>query len=122
MKRLVWLLLALFCTAFAQVQAVELLLPTNAHCACGGGCNGSCGMPDCALPPAPVQWVGASESASTASVAKPARKVVAIRRTPVKFFAAFVEPASCLIDLRAPDPGAPAASVPLFKGHCSFLL
>ncbi len=122
MKRLVWLVLAVFCTAFAQVQAVELLLPTASHCACGGDCAGSCGMPECALPPAPVQWVGASESVSTAAVAKPARKVVAIQRSPVDFFAAFVEPAPRLIDLRAPDPGAPAASVPLFKGNCSFLL
>ena len=122
MKRLVWLLLAVFCTAFAQVQAVELLLPTTAHCACGGQCDGSCGMPECALPPAPVQWVGASESASTASIAKPARKGVAIHRIPVNFFAAFVEPALRPFDLRAPTPGARAASVPLFKGHCSFLL
>ena len=122
MKRLVWLLLAVFCTAFAQVQAVELLLPTTSHCSCSGGCDGACGMPECALPPAPAQWVGATESARTAEVSKPARKVVAVRRVADKFFAAFVEPASRLIVLRAPDSGAPAASVPLFMGHCSFLL
>ncbi len=122
MKRLVGLLLAVFCTAFAQVQTAPLSLATASHCACGGQCDGSCGMPDCAVPPAPIQWVGASEPAGTAAVAKPARKVVAIRRTPVKFFSAFLEPVSRQLDLRASDPWTPAASVPLFKAHCSFLI
>ena len=79
-------------------------------------------MPDCALPPAPVHWVGASQSAGIASIAKPARKVVALRRPPAKFFAAFVEPAPRRFDLRAPDPSAPSANVPLCKAHCSFLI
>lgn len=122
MKRLVWLLLAVFCTAFAQVQTAPVSLDTARHCACSGSCDGSCGMPDCAVPPAPVQWVGASESAPVASVAKPARKVVALRRAPAKFFAAFVEPPARPSDLRGVDPSASSANVPLFTAHCSFLL
>ena len=122
MKRLVWLLLAVFCTAFAQVQTAPVSLDTARHCACGGSCDGSCGMPDCAVPPAPIPWVGASESANTARVAKPTRQVVALRRTPAKFFVAFVEPAARPSDLRGADPSAPPANVPLVTAHCSFLL
>lgn len=122
MKRLVWLLLAVFCTAFAQVPAVEPLLPTTHHSRCCEQCDGSCGMPNCALPPAPASLVTAAQTNTTAAAPKPARKVAAVRRVADKFFAAFVEPASRPIALRAPDLGAPAASVPLFKGYRSFLL
>ena len=122
MKRLVWLVLAIFCTAFAQVQTVEPLLPAANPSECCGGCNAVCGMPDCALPPAPASPVTAPQPGTAASVAKPTGKVATVRRGADKFFAGFADPADRLIAFRAPASLAPAASVPLFKEHCSFLL
>ena len=119
MKRLAWLLLFAFGTLLAQVPVVEPVNPAG-HCACGADCDGQCGMPDCALPPAQAQWTG--EAAAIAAFPAPARKAVAVRRTPARFYAAFVPPAARLIDLRTPVSWVPAARVPLFAEHCSFLL
>ena len=120
MIRLTWILLLVWSCAFAQSRPVAVSLETNQHCACHCQCNGSCGMPDCAPPPAPVQWIG--EASSVAALPAPARKAVAIRRTPARFYAMFVGPAARLADLRTPVSWVPAASVPLFAEHCSFLL
>ena len=46
MKRLVWLLIAVFCTALAQVQPVDMPVTKHAVCGCCGD-TGACGMPDC---------------------------------------------------------------------------
>ncbi|MBI3885377.1 MAG: hypothetical protein HY302_06575 [Opitutae bacterium] len=120
MKRLVWLVLAVCCTAFAQVSAGGPWLSPAASGECCAGCDGACGMPECALPPA--SWTGAAQSGAAATVAAAARKGAALRRVPVKFSAAFAEPASRLFASRASPVGTPAASVSLFKAHCSFLL
>ncbi len=121
MKRLVWLLLAVFCTALAQVQPVTFATtPKHACCACGG--DGSCGMPDCVVPPVSARGVTLANSSPRIAVpaARPgATAVCAVRE---KFYAAFVEPTAVLAAVRAPARVTPAASVPLFAAHCSFLI
>lgn len=119
MKRLAWLLLAVFCTALAQVQPVELPAAKANSCPC---CDVACpcGMPDCGLPPAQVS--AAFLSVESAPVARPARRLEARRRPVEKFYACFVEPVAAPAGLAAPGLTAPAAGVPFFKAHCSFLL
>lgn len=123
MKRLVWLLLAVWCTALAQVQPVAPL-PAAAHEECGcGDCAGACGMPDCALPPAPPVTT-AIAGRTTTTVARPTARLdaQATATLALKYFTAFVEPAVVPAFVRAPDSMAPPAGVPLFKEHCAFLL
>jgi hypothetical protein len=119
MKRLIWILLAVFCTALTQVQAVDQLArPARAGCKC----HGKCGMPDC---PAPTTQMPSEFLVERAmAVARPARKRAALPapKRVEKFFVSIatsgVRPAVHL----APALPAPAASVPLFKAHCSFLI
>lgn len=122
MKRLVWLILAVFGTALAQVSPVELPVTKAEVCPCCQD-GGDCGMPDCALPPAPNPApVFALQSPApvvrfTIKRATPAPRVQA-----EKFYVRFESRPAV-----APAPGAiaviaPAASVPLFRAHCSFLL
>jgi hypothetical protein len=120
MKRLVWILLAVVGTAFAQVQPVTLTSPHHkCTCCCCGG-DGSCGMPGC-LPPAPARTqLTANQPASITVTA--ARRVAEPVRTAEKFFAAFVEPAAAFAASRAPERVTPPASVPLFAAHCSLLI
>ena len=121
MKRLVWLFLALFCTALAQVQPVDLPVTKHEVCDC---CEqpGACGMPDCGLPPAhcPVNFTAERRSGE---VRQQARRVTArLPHAAPNFYLSLVEPAVVTTALRAPGQAAPAASVPLFQAHCSFLL
>ncbi|MFI5336306.1 MAG: hypothetical protein ACHQ5A_05960 [Opitutales bacterium] len=121
MPRFVWILLALWCTALAQVQPVEPLLPKAEKQCCG--CHGACGMPDCALAPTPVQ--PAAEPADTLTVARPATLVTALPHAlaTVKFFALFLPAAPAAADPPpAPLPAPPPASAPLFQQHCSRLI
>jgi hypothetical protein len=119
MKRFVWILLAVFCTALGQVQPVEPLARVK-HACCN--CDGRCGMPDCA-PPAPhASTVFVSEQG--VAVARPASvsSESLTRKSAEKFFAAFAAPCASSVVLSAPWQTAPAAGVPLFKAHCSFLI
>jgi hypothetical protein len=118
MKRLVWILLAVLGTAFAQVQPVTLP-GTHCKCCCCGG-DGSCGMPDC-LPPAPARTLLTANQPASLTVTA-ARRVAEPVRIAEKFFAAFVEPAAIFAASRAPERVSPPASVPLFAAHCSFLI
>jgi hypothetical protein len=56
-----------------------------------------------------------------ASVPAP-RKAQLGRCTARKFYALFVEPSALRPALTASAEAAPAANVPLFKAHCSFLI
>jgi hypothetical protein len=118
MKRLVWILLAVFCTAIAQVQPVEPLVRQK-HACCD--CGGRCGMPDCA-PPAP-QVPSAFVGAQSVSVTRPqsARAVRPVRQAE-KFFVGYAKPGVSPSVLPAPSLMASAASVPLYKAHCCFLI
>lgn len=120
MKRLVWIVLAVFGTAFAQVRPVAF--PTLRHHSCPY-CNGdgSCGMPGC-LPPASTRTVPAAVQPAGVTVARVRRVTEPVGRTAEKFFSVFVKPAAVSAATRAPDRVMPPASVPLFTAHCSFLV
>jgi hypothetical protein len=119
MKRFAWLLVAVFCTALAQVQPVDVVVQRKHDC-CGGDCR--CGVPACALPAphSPVAYVSEREVA----VARPEAKRADPRLGTFieKFYASVAAPAVSREVRPAPWSGAPAASVPLFTAHCSFLI
>lgn len=117
MKRLVWLLLAVLGTAFAQVQPVALPVMPDESCDC---CDtrGGCDMPDCAMPaPAPslaqLAPPAGTVHLSSRRAAKPVRAVA-------KFFAHFGPTPTRLVASVAPVQSAPAVEVPLFVAHCSY--
>ena len=122
MKRLVWLLLFAFGTVLTQVAAVEPLGVPAKHCACGEKCGGRCGMRDCTLPPAPSVPQFATDR--TATLVRPAAKCDALlgERPVNRYFSVPLASLNALPVLRAPVSLAPAAGVPLFRAHCSFLL
>lgn len=118
MKRWVWLLLAAFCTALAQVQPVRVeAMP--AACDCCETAD-ACGMPDCAMPPAQAQ--PSAVQLATVQQAQP----IAMRRVS-SFRADFVLPlAPRLVDVTsgdlAPRFAVAPAVLPLFAAHCSRLI
>jgi hypothetical protein len=122
MKRLVWLLIAVVCTALAQVQPV--IMPTTVQeesCCCTGDEAGACGMPDCA--PATAAPSCAQSVPTLAAQRSEARKLTPAPKTRFETYYVRVDsrPAkspAAGVSLR----GTPAASVPLFKAHCSFLI
>ena len=122
MKRLAWLLLLAFGTLLAQVPVVEPLVPAKQHCACGDSCGGRCGMPDCALPPAPSVPQFASDRAVT--LVRPAAKRDALlgERPANRYFAIPLASLHASPARHATIRLAPAANVPLFREHCSLLL
>jgi len=117
-KRFVWLILAAFCTALAQVPAVESPVAEDVSCPC---CDvpGACGMPDCSLPPAPAssgflaeQPVSLAQPAASRSVARSCRL-------------AFNFASSRHVDRstwQLPIHASAVTELPLFKAHCSFLI
>lgn len=119
MKRLVWIFLAVFCTTLAQVQPVTLS-PTHRKCGCCGG-DGSCGMPGC-LPPTPARTLPTASQPAKVIVTEARHVAEPVRRLGEKFFAVFVEAAAGPAVSRAPERVTPAANVPLFAAHCSYLI
>jgi hypothetical protein len=122
MKRFVWILIAVFCTAFMPVQPVERLAAPKAccckHCRCKDGCGGSGAA--CPMAAVPVLFA-ADRPAGVASLA-PVRRSLPSRAARVKFFVSFVEPRAATAGLAQAARAAPAAFAPLFKAHCSFLI
>lgn len=122
MKRLVWLLIAVVCTALAQVQPVVMATAQDeACCCCTGDAVGACGMPDCA--PAPSAPSCTQNLPTVAAQRSEARKQAPARKARYEIFRSTfdVRPAPMPTD-RVSLRGTPAASVPLFKAHCSFLI
>ncbi len=120
MKTLAWLLLAVFCTALVRVQPVELGLRKQCVCChCKGPCE--CGMP-CSRAPNPVPVSFATEQPARIAQAAVRGKIQPARLAEEKFFAPFIESAAPALALNGSAPTAPAANVPLFKAHCSFLI
>lgn len=121
MKRLVWLLIAVFGTAFAQVSPVVSPLVQDEACCCCEGPAGTCGMPDCA--PAPTTC-----SSALTLQAPAAQRAEARRLTPASlpkresYFVKFESRPALTSAWGASLTDAPTASVPLFKAHCSFLI
>lgn len=122
MKRFVWLLLAAFCTAIAQVQPVEPLQTKQASCGC---CEeaGSCGMRDCAPPPScPSTGAGLVLASASATLRSEAESVMPKSRSFRDHFYAQFSPRQAVPAEIAPQVVAPTASVPAFQAHCSFLI
>ncbi|MEI6105725.1 MAG: hypothetical protein WCR49_01825 [Opitutae bacterium] len=121
MKRLVWLLLAVFGTALAQVSPVDIGLAQQETCSC---CEqpGACGMPDCMPPAAPATqpvFTLTSPAVATRIAAKPARAAREVREI---FLASFLPrtagasawPVSVIAEM--------PLGIPLYQEHCSLLL
>jgi hypothetical protein len=121
MKRLVWLLIAVVGTLLAQVQPVVVALAPAEVCCCTGEAAGACGMPDCA--PAPAAPSCAQGLPTVAAQRNETRKPAPAARArcehdPVRFDSRpDVVPAGGVF-----LKGTPAASVPRYKAHCSFLI
>jgi len=121
MKRLVWLLLAVFCTALAQVQPVAIPVAQAVSCPC---CDvpGECGMPDCGLPPtSATTGIVIGQPAQIVQIA--ARRIAARPRQvafDVSTTGASAQATSA--EMGASARAASVLPVPLFKAHCSFLI
>jgi len=118
MKRLAWLLLAVFCTMLVQVPPADVVVTKPCGC---GQVPGNCPMPCCpqAAPLPAVFSLAQSVQMARSPVreqAQPARAATG------RFYASFVEAAAVSRPLPASAEAAPAARVPLFKAHCSFLI
>lgn len=113
MKRLSWLLLAVFCSALVRVQPVDLSLAGN-EAPCG------CAMPDCCPPPARAPLASTSVQPIQATELTAPREMPAARRPAVRFYAQFVERAISTITLPASASATPPVGTPLFKAHHSF--
>ena len=117
MKRFVWLLLTVCSLAFAQVQPADWSPAPTDVCDCCAPQTG-CDMPDCVPPPAAPVLVmerpAAEVRTETRQTPKPAAPSV------VKFYSAFAVPAPHSLVSLAPVLPVRAASVPLFRAHCSF--
>ena len=122
MKRLVWILIAAFCTASLPVQPVERLAPPRSCCCKHCGCKGGCPESGTACPMAPAPALFAADRAVGAPSLAPAPRSPQARAARVKFFALFVGTRAATAGLEASARAAPAAAVPLFKAHCSFVI
>jgi hypothetical protein len=121
MKRLVWFLVAVVCTALAQVQPLDSPVQKTQPCCCCEEEAGACGMPDCA--PAPVACRGNAPALSPVVQRAEDRKLSpAPRARFVDFYVRFESRPALVPAPGASLAGAPAAPVPLFKAHCSFLI
>ena len=122
MKKLVWVLIVACCTAFAPVQPVERLAAPKACCCNHCKCKGGCGGPGAACPIAAAPVVFASDQAVSPASLAPSRRSLPARQSRARFFISFVERRAAMAGLTASARAAPAASAPLFKAHCSFLI
>jgi hypothetical protein len=118
-KRLTWLLLAVFCAALVQVQPLERLAKAKT-CGC---CHtpGACGMPGCCPTPAST-LLAASAERSASKAASEARKARLSRGATGYYYASFVGMRAVRSHLQASAEATPAAHVPFFKAHCSYLI
>lgn len=119
MKRLLAIILAVACALLAQGSLLGFAKPSPPCACCGCGSTGDCGQSDCALP---------ATSPSQGFISESTVSVAAVRATPaarttrtLKFFESFAT-ASAPWPLPAPCATEPAASEPLFKVHCSYLV
>jgi hypothetical protein len=119
LRRLCTLLLVLACALAPALPALELVAP-SVDCGCGRSC---CGMGDCAMPSAPVRAttttltvIGAVEARAT--VARPASRAIAARALTLSRDN-FVSPLRAEFALRTVEA---AASAPLYRLHCTFLI
>jgi hypothetical protein len=119
MKHLSWILLAVFCTALAQVRPVDPVIQAKHSCC---ECEGRCHMPQCALPAPHVPSVFLGEQSVQAALPKENRADRTIVEPVAKFFEAIAGREPYPVGSVAPRSCGRAASVPLFRVHCSFLI
>lgn len=117
MKRFVWLVLFAFCTALAQVQPVDLSVKKHEVCGC---CEkpGACGLPDCA--PLPVAGQPAFVAETPAGQQAEGRRLTPAKRE--NFQVEFESRLAMAPADHAPRVTVAAASEPLFRVHCSYLI
>lgn len=120
MKRVAWLLLAVFCPALVQVQPVQIQ-QTTCSCCCHCKVPGECGMP-CSRVPVPAPLSFASERATPLTAPARERQSRSEQRTELRFFSVFVESMTEIGAIGMAPPPASPARVALFKAHCSFLI
>jgi hypothetical protein len=102
------------------VQPVDGLGAKAKHCPC---CHpGACGMPGCCPPLASAPTAFSSVQAECVRSVLAPHQAQPARGFADAFYAAFVEPTNVRGSLLASANAAPAASVPLFKAHCSLLI
>ena len=121
MKRLVWLLVLAFGTAFAQVSPVDVRVIPTESCGC---CEtpGACGMPDCGPAPVSAQPVSSPSCPVRISRLDTRRGAPAPHAVREKFYVQFLPPVSVRPVLPVTLAAAPPASVPLFQAHCRLLI
>jgi hypothetical protein len=120
MKRVAWILIAVFCTVLARVQPVEKLQCTACSC-CHCKLPGDCGMP-CGRTSAPAPVVFAATQSLRVTKEAARRVELPGRLAERKFYAPYVASAADSAAISVPAPIAAPAEVPLFKAHCSFLI
>jgi len=112
--------MAVVCAAFVQVQPV--VLSDSCQCAC---CHckvpGACGIPGCRTPTPESPMVAA---AHPAGLGRGAARPLAQPGQPfsASFIASRIGSDAALSALVPSALAVPAAHVPLFKAHCSFLI
>ncbi|HVZ66391.1 MAG TPA: hypothetical protein VG936_17645 [Lacunisphaera sp.] len=118
MKRLVWLVVAVFATLLTRVEPADLPETKKSACCCCRACD----MPDCPPPPAnnpaPILTLQTPAQANPAA----ARRLAAPRGRQEKFFVRFDSRRAPMPAPRIAVAVARPASVPLFAAHCSFLI
>jgi hypothetical protein len=121
MKRIAWLLLAVICMSFVQVQPLEPLKARTCRCS---HCKapGSCGMPGCAqaaCPAGPVVTTAGEPSRAAAVAPRKERQSVPAR---MEWFLIPARPAILPLLPVAATFAANGPRVPLFRAHCSLLI
>jgi hypothetical protein len=118
MKRLFWVFLAAWCTAFAQVQPVVVVPPeTMADCCCGADCGCGPTCPMLATLPAPAPVAETTEKPGQSRLSRQAAPETASTRTALPPLS-FASPAQAGMA----DDRPPADAVPRFCRHCAFLI
>lgn len=116
MKRLAWVLLAAWCTAFAQVQPAVVSPERTPDCCCGAACACDKECPTAAT--LPVTRSAADRPSSTVQVRQAsavARQATAVRPAVPSLFAVSPAPTGATRPARVD-------AVPLFRRHCAFLI
>jgi hypothetical protein len=121
MKPLVWLLLAVFCTAIAQVQPVEPPVSRQVRCPC---CEipGACGMADCNVPPSSAQVSMVAGQSAPIAVSAARRNAGRLGRIALIRVISFDAKSAALAVRNEAIVSVRAEHGPLFEAHCSFLI
>ncbi len=122
MKRFVWLFLIAFCTALAQVQPMDVPVTKQEKCGCCETPADSCGRRDCAPAPVSAQSGLVLQSAASSLRVEASKPAAVPQRSGEPFYVKFVSRPAALPAVVASVATARAASVPLFRAHCSFLI